>query len=49
MNLRSTAGVRLQRAVLGVAAPVSGKLGGLVGRLTRPPADRFALPDHPAA
>ena len=49
MNPRSTAGVKLQRAVLGVAAPVSGKLGGLVGRLTRPPADRFALPEYPAA
>lgn len=48
VNPRSAAGVRLQRAVLGVAAPVARTFGGLVGRLTRPPNDAIELPDHRA-
>ena len=47
MNPRTGTGLKVQRAVLGVAAPLTRTFGGLVGKLTRPPSDAIDLPDYP--
>jgi hypothetical protein len=48
MNPRTRAGRVVQRATFGLAAQASDKLGGLFGRLSRPPSDAIGLPDYPS-